>query len=249
MKYKKIIIYGGSSEISLELINVYADKCEGFIIFCRSKEKFIKLIKEKYINKDLVNNTEIFETDLIDLDKNLEIIKTLKQKISGLIWIAGYTGNAEHEYENINEAERNIKINLLNPILIITELSKVLIKKSNSFIAVFTSVAGLRGRKKQLYYSSSKSGLISFLSALRQKLFKDQILVTTVIPGYMNTKPFRKGDWNAPRFLISNPNIVALKLKKSIDNNNEIIYINYFWKMMMIIVKLIPEKIFKKFSF
>ena len=60
---------------------------------------------------------------------------------------------------------------------------------------------------------------------------------------------FREGKWNSPRFLITNPNKVALKLKNAIDNNKEIIFINYFWKILMIIVKLIPEKIFKRFSF
>ena len=249
MKYKNIIIYGGTSEISLALIDIFEIECEKLIIFCRSKENLIKILKEKPNYNDFINNIQIFETDLINLDKNLEIIKTLKNEISGLIWIAGYTGDSMSEYENINEAEKNIKINFLNPALIITELSKKMLKMNNSFIAVFTSVAGLRGRKKQFYYSSSKSGLISFLSALRQKLFKDQILVTTVIPGYMNTKPFREGKWNSPRFLITNPNKVALKLKNAIDNNKEIIFINYFWKILMIIVKIIPEKIFKRFSF
>lgn len=249
MKYKNIIIYGGTSEISLALIDIFEMECEKLIIFCRSKENFIKVLKEKHNYNDLINNIQIFETDLINLDKNLEIIKTLKKEISGLIWIAGYTGDSLSEYKNINEAEKNIKINFLNPALIITELSKKMLKRNNSFIAVFTSVAGLRGRKKQFYYSSSKSGLISFLSALRQKLFKDQILVTTVIPGYMNTKPFREGKWNSPWFLITNPNKVALKLKNAIDNNKEIIFINYFWKIIMTIVKLIPEKIFKRFSF
>ncbi len=249
MKYKNIIIYGGTSEISLALIDIFESECEKLLIFCRSKENLISKLKKKLNYNEIVGNTQIFETDLIDLNKNLEIIKTFEKEISGLIWVAGYTGDGISEYENINEAEKNIKVNFLNPSLIITELSKKILKKSNSFIAVFTSVAGLRGRKKQFYYSSSKSGLISFLSALRQKLFKDQILVTTIIPGYMNTKPFREGNWKSPGFLISNPKKVALKLKNAIDNNKEIIYINYFWMIIMTIVKLIPEKLFKRFSF
>ena len=40
MKYKKIIIYGGTSEISLELINLYSNEAESFIIFCRNTKNF-----------------------------------------------------------------------------------------------------------------------------------------------------------------------------------------------------------------
>ncbi len=249
MKYKKIIIYGGTSEISLELINLYINERDKIIIFCRLKRNFVELIKSKVYFKDLENKLEIFEVDLLDLDRNLDIISTLNNDISGIIWVAGFTGDGNFEYLNIEQAKKNIEINFLNPVVILTELSKKIIKNKNSFIAVFTSVAGLRGRKKQFYYSSSKSGLISFLSALRQKLFRDKISVTTIIPGYMNTKPFREGNWNPPSFLVTKPKKVALILKNAVNKKKEIIYINIFWKIIMKVVNLIPEKIFKRFSF
>ena len=107
----------------------------------------------------------------------------------------------------------------------------------------------LRDLKKQLFYSPSKAGLISYLSGLRQKLVNDKILISIIIPGYMNTKPFRAVDWNAPKFLISDPLDVAIKIKKSINKNQETIFINFFWKIIMFIVNLIPEKLFKKLSF
>tara|TARA_B100001540_G_C15640607_1_gene566381 strand:- start:79 stop:468 length:390 start_codon:yes stop_codon:yes gene_type:complete len=126
---------------------------------------------------------------------------------------------------------------------------KKIINHKNSFIAVFTSVAGLRGRKKLIYYSSSKSGLITFLSALRQKLFKQNILVTTIIPGYMSTKPFRELNQKSPSILITNPRKAAAIVRNAINNKREIIYINNFWRVIMLIIKFIPEKVFKRFSF
>ena len=178
----------------------------------------------------------------------MDIIKNL-QNISGVFWISGYTGDGEKEYNDIFQAKENIEVNFTNPSLIINEISKKIIKNSNSFISVFTSVAGLRGRKKQLFYSSSRSGLITYLSGLRQRLFKDKILVMTVIPGYMNTKPFRNSNIKAPNFLITQPNKVTKILLQGIKKRKEIVYINFYWKIIMTIVKIIPEKIFKKLSF
>ena len=249
MKYKKIIIFGGTSEISLELLELYSNETEKFIIFCRDKKNFFKLVAEK---KKLIDNSdkiEIFETDLNNLDENLKIVHNFKNEISGIFWIAGYTGDGNKEYAEIHQAEKNIKINFLNPVIILSEISKKIIKNKNSFIATFTSVAGLRGRKRLLYYSSSKSGLITFLSALRQKLFNDNILVTTIIPGYMNTKPFRDLKLKISSLLVTNPKIVASICKRSIDGRKEIVYINNFWRIIMFVIKIIPEKIFKRFSF
>ncbi len=248
MKYQNLIIYGGASEISLHLIKLYADECNNFIIFCRNKNNFLNFFKQQNFKIDL-NKFIIFETNLLEIDKNIEIIKEFDYQNSGIFWIAGMTGNAKNEYLDISEAKKNMEINFIHPTLLLNEISKKLIKNKNSFIAVITSVAGLRGRKKQLFYSPGKAALISYLSGLRQKLYEDKILVTTIIPGYMNTKAFRNGKWLAPKFLITEPKNVAYKIKKGIDKNQEIIFINFWWKIIMSIVKLIPEKIFKRLSF
>ena len=249
MKFKKIVIFGGTSEISLELLKLYSSETEKFIIFCRDKKKFLEMEKEKNYPINDKDKIEIFETDLYDLDYNLKIVQNFKNEVSGVFWIAGYTGDGIKEYEKIEQAEKNIKINFSNPTIILSEIAKKMIKNKNSFIAVFTSVAGLRGRKKLIYYSSSKSGLITFLSALRQKLFEDKVLVATIIPGYMNTKPFRDSKLKAPSLLVTSPKTVASILKRSIDNKKEIVYINNFWRVIMFAIKIIPEKIFKRFSF
>ena len=249
MKYNKIIIFGGTSEISLELLDIYSKETEKFLIFCRNEKKFFDLIKEKSFFENIRDKIQVFETDLYNLEENLKIIYKLENDISGIFWIAGYTGDGEIEYDKVELAEKNIKVNFFNPIIILTEISKKIKKRENSFIAVFTSVAGIRGRKKLIYYSTSKSGLIAFLSALRQKLQKENILVTTIIPGYMSTKPFRDLNLKTRNFLITKPKKVATIVKSAINNKKEVIYINNFWRLIMLIIKIIPEKIFKRFSF
>lgn len=248
MKYKNLIIYGGTSEISYHLIKIYYQECEKFIIFCTNKNNFLNLFKNDEIEINPIK-FDVFETNILEINQNLEIINKLDNNNSGIFWVAGKTGDPGEEYLNILSAKKNLEINFVHPTLILNELSKKLIKQKDSFIAVFTSVAGLRGRKKQLFYSSSRAGLISYLSGLRQKLSKDKILILTIIPGYMNTKPFRNQNWSIPKFLITEPRDVALQVRKGIQKNKEIIFINFFWRFIMTIVKLIPEKIFKKLSF
>ena len=129
-----------------------------------------------------------------------------------------------------------------NPSKIIPKI----IPNDNSFIAVLTSVAGIRGRGKRLFYSSAKSGMNAYLSGLRQKISDKKINVLTVIPGYMNTKPF---NIKAPKFLICSPEKAAKIIYKSIIKKKEIVYINFFWRIIMMIINFIPEKIYKKLKF
>ena len=243
MENNYIIIYGGSSLISKKLLEILSKDFNQFIIFCRKKN-----IVQQYISEKKLDNLEIkiFEVDLLDLETNLSIIEKLENNICGLIWISGITGNPDEEYLDSKKCETNLRVNFLNPVLLINKIVPKMKTGKKSFIAVFTSVAGLRGRSKRLFYSSAKSALITYLSGLRQKLNKEQINILTVIPGYMRTKPF---NIKAPSFLITSPEKSAQIVYNAIKKEKEIVYINFFWRIIMFCINLLPEKIYKKLKF
>ena len=239
---KKILIYGGSSLISKELINIFSKKNYSFIIFCRKAETFFDNISSLKIEK---NRFDVFEVDLLDVEKNFEFISKLENNLEGVIWVAGYTGDASKEINDVKLLENNIKINFLHPILIINKLLSKINMNGEGFLAVISSVAGLRGRGKNVFYGSGKSALISYLSGIRQR-FNNKLNVLTIIPGYIKTKSFKE---NAPNFLITSPKKAALIIFKGIKSKKEIVYVNFLWKIIMLFVRLIPEKIFKKLNF
>ena len=239
---RKLFIHGGSSLISKYLIQEFQDEFDEFYIFCRKKEKTKSILEvERFDNKKFF----FFENDLNDLSLTLNHIDKLPSDLSGILWITGYTGNPNEEFENIEKAKLNLKVNFINVVVSLTQLCKKIIIHNNSFICVLTSVAGLRGRYKRLYYSAAKGGLINFLSGLRQK-FNNKIKVITVIPGYILTNAFQE---KAHKLLIVSPKTCSKIIFKGIKNNKEIIFINSLWRIIMWIILLIPEKIFKKLKF
>lgn len=243
---KKIFLHGGSSLISRYLIKYLVKEFDEFYIFCRSIKKTINIIRP---NNFTHNKFFFFENDMINLNKTISDINQLPNDLSGLLWVSGYTGNPELEFKNIAECKKNLNINFVNVILCINLLTKKIIKDNESFICVLTSVAGIRGRQKRLFNSAAKGGLINYMSGLRQK-FNNKIKIITVIPGYISTKSFNKNiKTNFPKFLISTPDECANAIFKGIYTNKEIVYINFWWKIIMFVINIIPEKIFKKLSF
>ena len=239
---KKFFLHGGSSLISKFLIEKFQDDFDELYIFCRDIQKTKNIIEiKKYSNK----NFFFFENNLENIEQTIQDLNKLPDDLSGIFWISGITGDADNEYNSRVSLEKNLNINFLNPVICISLLTKKIIKNNKSFICVFSSVAGLRGRKKRLYYSSAKSGLITFLSGLRQK-FNNEIKIFTVIPGYVSTNSFTE---RASKFLISTPKECAEIVHKNIKKNKEIIYVNFIWKIIMKIISLVPENIFKKFKF
>ena len=92
-------------------------------------------------------------------------------------------------------------------------------------------------------YGSAKGTVSLFLQGLRAKLEDKGVKVITIKPGFVDTKMtsgFKKN------MLWSSPQKVAKEIKNAIDNKRDIVYLPWFWKYIMIIIRLIPEYIFKK---
>ena len=238
---KKVLIYGGSSEISIELIKIIYKRTDKFIIFCRNKNILEKRLSELEYK---IEKFEIHEVDLENLEKNLEIVKSINN-LRGIYWVAGFTGKPTIEFQNEKDCKRNINVNFFHPLLIINNLISKLEEENDSFLAVVTSVAGLRGRSKNIFYGSAKAAMISYLSGLRQK-YNKKITICTVIPGYISTSKF---NIDAPKFLVSEPSKLAKKIVEGIDDKKEIVYCSFTWRIIMMIISLIPEKVFKNLKF
>ena len=242
---KKIFIHGGSSQISKYLIRDLIKDYQEFYIFCRNINK-AKLVLN--INEFKENKFYFFENSLDNIDLTLSDIDKLPDDLDGIIWVSGFTGNPSIEINNLDKTRYNIEVNFSNVILSITSLLKKINYSKEAFICVICSVAGIRGRKKRLYYAASKAGLINFMSGLRQQL-NNKSKVITIIPGYISTESFEKLNEKSPKFLISSPSKASKIIINAIKKNKEIVYLNSYWRIIMWIIKLIPEKIYKKLEF
>lgn len=240
---RKILIHGANSEIAHEFIKLSFTKYDEYHLIIKSKQKY----DYKFLSP---TKAFIYKSDLRDLDETKKTLNKLPNDITDIFWVSGYNGDPNLEATNSKALIENININFLNVMISINEIlfKKFKFIEQKQHICVITSVAGLRGRKKNLFYGASKSGLISYLSGLRQK-YKRNINICTVIPGYINTKEFKKLKISCPKFLITEPKDCAKTILKALQKNKEIVYVNYKWKIIMSIIKLIPEKIFKRLNF
>jgi short-subunit dehydrogenase len=107
------------------------------------------------------------------------------------------------------------------------------------------SVAGDRGRIGNYVYGSAKAGFATYLSGLRNRLTRAGGHVVTVKPGFVDTGM----TWGLPgMFLVATPDDVARDILKAVEKKKNVIYTPFFWRYIMLIIRHIPEAIFKKMS-
>lgn len=119
-------------------------------------------------------------------------------------------------------------------------------EKRSGFVVAISSVAGDRGRFSNYVYGSAKAGLSAFLQGLRSRLQKVGIPVLTVKPGFVDTAmTFGKPG----TFLVASPEKVGKKIVQAIRRHKDVVYVPGFWRWIMMVIKMVPERTFKKLKF
>jgi NAD(P)-dependent dehydrogenase (short-subunit alcohol dehydrogenase family) len=110
-------------------------------------------------------------------------------------------------------------------------------------IAFLSSVAGDRGRRGNFVYGSAKAALGAYAQGLRALLHPDGVSVTTVKLGYLDT---RLSYGLAPARLAMSPGRAARAVRRAIRNRREVVYVPGPWRPVMLVLRAIPERIFKR---
>lgn len=140
---------------------------------------------------------------------------------------------------------REIDNNALSVIALATLLGARFEAQGRGALAVIGSVAGDRGRQSNYVYGAAKGMVALFLQGLRNRLAKKGVQVLTVKPGFVDTPmtaAFKKGA------LWAQPDDIARGILAALAAKKDVVYLPGFWRLIMLIIRLIPERIFKKLS-
>ena len=165
---------------------------------------------------------------------------------SDLLFCAtGFLGKATEEglYDNAN-TEKIIDVNYAKLVPVINYFAQKMESKRTGTIIALSSVAGDRGRQSNFIYGSAKAAFTAYLSGLRNYLFSKKVHVMTVKPGFMDTKMTEGLPLN-PK-LTASPKQAANCIYKAYKKQKNVVYVLPIWGLIMLIIKHIPEFIFKK---
>lgn len=142
-------------------------------------------------------------------------------------------------------AAEGILVNFTSAASLLTLIAQKMEIQGRGIIAVISSVAGDRGRKTNYVYGSTKAGLDAFLSGLRNRLHRDGVRVISIRPGFVET-PMTAGMPVTP--LVADPRTVGAGIRRAIRRRRDVVYLPWWWRWIMLVVRLIPEPFFKRLS-
>jgi decaprenylphospho-beta-D-erythro-pentofuranosid-2-ulose 2-reductase len=126
-------------------------------------------------------------------------------------------------------------------IALLTDLANRFESQGQGAIAVLSSPAGDRGRASNYVYGAAKAAVTVFASGLRNRLHTKGVRVLTIEPGFVDT-PMTASFTKGP--LWARPERVAEDIVRALERGFGVVYTPWFWRWIMAIIRLVPERIF-----
>lgn len=163
-----------------------------------------------------------------------------------VVMVVGLLGDQDQSAADDAAARLVMESNYVGPACYLLAAARLMKTRGSGCIIGISSVAGDRGRGSNFIYGSAKAGFTAFLSGLRNRLSKSGVQVITVKPGFVYTS-MTEG-MSLPAKLTARPEDVAAAVVEAHMSGRDIIYTRPIWRLIMLIIRHIPERIFKKLN-
>ena len=244
---QNIVVIGATSAIAKEAARIYASQGAALYLVARNEEKLSVLAKDLKVRGCSELYTKLLDIALIEEHETMvNDIFARMGRVDRVLIAHGILPDQAACEADASVALAALQTNALSTISLLTHLANKFEKQKFGTIAVITSVAGDRGRQSNYVYGSSKAMVSVFLQGLRGRLCKSNVTVLDIKPGFVDT-PMTAAIEKGPLF--ASPEQVGKSIVKAIESDKSVLYTPFFWRPIMMVVKGIPEAIFKHLKF
>lgn len=242
-----VLILGATSAIAAEAARIYAARGDRLHLVGRDPEKLARVAARA--TQGASANITTARADFSDQAQNEAVIAEAFA-VLGHIDVAliahGDLGDQLASEQRFDEAEQTLRVNFTSVVSLLIPLANRLEKARAGRIGVITSVAGERGRPRNYTYGAAKGALNVYLQGLRTRLYAANVSVTTVKLGPVDTPMTRDHKKHA---LFGKPERVARDIVQAIDARVPEAYVPAVWRLIMPLVKNVPEALFQRLPF
>ena len=243
---KKILIVGATSAIAAATARRWAEQGCALYLLGRDAERLDAAVADLQQRGAGAAHRAVLDANAVD--EHVASIDEAFRVLDGLdVALIAYGTLPDQAACNIDfaVAQQQFHTNAISVMSLLTELANRLAAQGSGTLAVIGSVAGDRGRQSNYVYGAAKGAVAIFLQGLRQRLAKSGVHVLTIKPGFVDTPmtaQFKKGP------LWAQPDAIAADIIAAVDRRKDVLYTPWFWRFMMLAIKMIPERFFKKIS-
>lgn len=244
---RRVVFLGATKGMGRALARLYAKRGDQLFLLGRDEADLERTASD--LGVDGVRPVGFAKADLASPSTFEPALESASRALSGfdtVVVTAGVFATQEELEDDPARAEALLTIDFTNTILFCEAAKKRLLARGGGTLAVFSSVAGERGRKPVVIYGASKAGLSHYLEGLDHKHAADGLKVVTVKPGFVRTAA--TAGLKAPPFA-GEPDAVARRALAAIDRGASEVYAPLAWGPIMRVIRALPRFVMRRVGF
>lgn len=243
---QKVLIVGATSAIAEATARLWAARGDALFLVGRNAARLENIAADLRVRGAAA--VGCFTMDATDSATHAAMLEAATAALGGLdvaLLAHGTLPDQKACEASVELTLQEIDNNGLSVVALATLLAARFEAQGHGTLAAISSVAGDRGRQSNYVYGAAKGMVSLFLQGLRNRLAKKGVQVLTIKPGFVDTPmtvSFKKGA------LWAQPDDIARGILRAIEQRRDEVYLPGFWRLIMTIIRHIPERIFKRLS-
>lgn len=243
----KVVMLGATRGMGRSLARLLASRGDSLHILGRNLDDLAKCAEDLQIRGAAAVSTG--PCDLMAPNTFAPALDAADAAVGGfdtVIMSAGLFGTQDELANDRARAAAVLTANFTNTILFCEEARVRLLARGGGRLAVFSSVAGERGRKPVVIYGATKAGLSAYLEGLDHLYRAKGLITTTVKPGFVRTS-MTQGLKEPP--FAGDPDDVAKTVLSAILRGAPVVYAPSMWALVMMVIRLLPRAVMRRVKF
>jgi short-subunit dehydrogenase len=235
----KVLVVGATSAIAQAVIRRYAQRGDMLCLVARDAAHLESVAQDARVRGAARVETAV--ADLAHVALQHDLVEECWRRCGGLdvaLLAYGVLGPQDDAARTPGRLAAGIMTNFTSAAALLELLAARFEAQGHGTLAAIGSVAGDRGRQSNYAYGAAKGGLAIFLAGLRHRLAPQGVRVVTIKPGFVDTpmtRDFPKGA------LWASPAAVADGIVRALDRGTSVAYVPGFWRVVMLVVRTLPE--------
>ena len=231
-------VLGANSDVAKEMILIYAQRGFHIVAASRNTDQLTA-----FVNKhNVAHLVEVTHFDATAFDTHRTFYQSFAMKPHIVVYAAGFLKQNEEALRDWDGAFQMMKVHYCGAVSILNIIATDTSNTHLRQIIGLSSLSGVRGRKSNFIYGSTKSAFTQYLAGLRQYLFPRQIRVNVIVAGYIRSK--MTAGLDLPESLMLEPAYIA---NASVNAGSTFIIVpGWKWKLIYHTLRVLPESLVSK---
>jgi len=243
----RILVIGATSAIAQEAARCFAADGASFVLAGRNAARLEAVAAD--LRARGAARVETFVLDVRDTARHAALVDAALAALGGIdaaLLAHGVLPDPAAAEADPAVALDAFVVNVLSVFSLLTLLAAPMERQGHGCLTVIGSVAGDRVRRTNAVYGASKAAVEGLCSGLRARLWRSGVAVTLIKPGWVDT-PMTAG--MRKNRLFASPQRVGRGVYRAMRRGRAVVYLPWFWRWILLVLRLLPEAVFKRLRF